>query len=178
MASESDADQFLEIYTPIVLETAISFEELPPTSGNMQARIKLISQTYPWLVAADKDSKIVGYAYANQHRERSAYRWAVDVSVYIREDHRGQGIGRLLYKKLFELLQQQNFLRAFAGITLPNKPSVDFHEAMGFTNFVTYQNIGFKLGQWHDVGWWEINISSPRVLPCEPLSISEIKKSF
>lgn len=178
LVSDQDADQILEIYRPIVSETAISFEESPPSIADMQTRIKRISSTYPWLVALNTDSKIVGYAYAGQHRERTAYRWAVDVSAYVREGYRGQGLGRLLYAKLFELLKQQNFIRAFAGITLPNEPSIKLHEGMGFNSLVTYRDIGFKLGRWHDVGWWEIGLTPLKVPPSEPLSISEFNKLF
>lgn len=168
IVNEADAIQILEIYAPIVSETVISFEEAQPTLSEMQARIKRISSTHPWLVAVDSESKIVGYAYASQHRERAAYRWVVEVTAYVREGHQGHGIGSLLYSRLFELLKQQNFLQALAGIALPNQASVKLHEKMGFKHLVTYKNIGFKMGQWHDVGWWQYTLNSPNIKPDEP----------
>lgn len=167
-ANESDANQILEIYSPIVSDSVISFEETVPSLSEMQARIKRISSTHHWLVAIDQDSKIVGYVYASQHRERAAYRWIVEVTAYVREGYHGQGIASMLYSRLFELLKQQNFTQALALIALPNQASVKLHEKMGFKYQTTFKDIGFKLGKWHDVGWWQYTINSSKSLPDEP----------
>ncbi len=102
---------------------------------------------------------MVGFAYACDHRSRAAYRWAVDVSVYIGEDDRGRGVGRGLYEVLFERLRAQRFRVACAGVTLPNEGSVALHERLGFVPVGVYCRIGWKRGAWHDVGWWQLDLS-------------------
>jgi phosphinothricin acetyltransferase len=146
------------VYAPYVRDTVISLEETPPDAAEMTARIERIERTHPYLVA-EEAGRVVGFAYGSIHRERAAYRWAADVSVYIdRECHR-RGIGRALYEALFALLRAQNLLIACAGITLPNDASVAIHEAFGFVPVGVYRNIGFKFGAWRDVGWWQLELS-------------------
>jgi phosphinothricin acetyltransferase len=142
------------IYAPYVADTAISFEQDPPSADDMAARIERFSATHAWLVA-EHDGRVVGFAYGCPHRERAAYRWAADVSVYIAQDARGRGTGRALYAALFELLEKQNVHVACAGITLPNDASVGLHEAMDFVLVGIYRRIGFKAGSWWDVAWWQ-----------------------
>jgi len=115
---------------------------------------------------------VVGFAYGSPHRERPAYRWAADVSVYLAAHAHRRGIGRALYEKLFELLEHQGFRILCAGITLPNEASVRIHEAFGFTPVGIYRNIGFKHGAWYDVGWWQRELLPPVVPPSEPLAPS------
>lgn len=174
LITAADTKQILEIYTPSVLGSAISFEDVVPTEAEMKTRIEKISSRYPWLVATDENSRVVGYAYATQHRERAAYRWSVDVAVYVHADAHGKRIGSQLYTRLFEILKELNYYRAFAGITLPNEASVKIHEKMGFKHLGTYKNVGFKNGQWRDVGWWELTLQLPAVNPTTPRSISEM----
>lgn len=174
LAKAEDAMQILEIYNPLVLSTAITFEVEPITRNEMSSRIEKVTQFHPWLVAVDRSSKILGYAYASPHRERAAYRWAVDVSAYVHEGSRGMGIGSYLYKSLFDLLRKQNIFRAFAGITLPNVASVSLHEKLGFKRLGVYRQVGFKLKTWHDVGWWELSLRDAELNPSEPLPISQI----
>jgi phosphinothricin acetyltransferase len=131
LATEDDAVQIAEIYAPFCRETPISFETEPPAAGEMRERIARTVKSYPWLVC-DDGGQILGYAYASRHRERAAYRWSVDVSVYVREGRRRTGLGRALYTSLFALLRLQGFQNALAGATLPNSGSVGLHEAMGF----------------------------------------------
>ncbi|MEM6497567.1 MAG: arsinothricin resistance N-acetyltransferase ArsN1 family B [Pseudomonadota bacterium] len=143
------------MYAPIVENTPISFEEKPPSADEMASRITATrEQGYPYLVA-DQDGDAVAYAYAGQHRARAAYRWSVDVTIYVAEAARGAGIGKALYEELLQQLQKAEFHAAFAGIALPNAGSVALHEAVGFTHVGTYQEVGFKFGSWHDVGWWQ-----------------------
>ena len=162
-----DAPAIQTIYAPIVTGTAISFEEVPPTVEEMQHRIATTLQTYPYLVAV-RDGHVVGYAYASQHRARAAYRWAVDVTVYIVENERRTGTGQRLYAKLLPILARQGFNAAYAGIALPNAGSVGLHERLGFSHIGTFPQVGFKLGQWHDVGYWRLGLGSPGSSPSEP----------
>ncbi len=113
----------------------------------------------PWLVADDPDVGVVGYAYAAKHRQRAAYRWSVDCSVYLRADAQRRGVAGLLYAELLPLLRRLGYARAYAGIALPNAASVRLHESVGFTPVGIYRQVGFKHGAWHDVGWWELALT-------------------
>jgi phosphinothricin acetyltransferase len=140
-----------------VTDSAVSMEELPPGGDELASRIEEISQRYPWLVAIQDDAAI-GYAYGSQHRDRSAYRWAADVAVYVADAHRRRGVGHALYGALLPLLARQGLRSACAGITLPNEPSVALHESCGFRPVGIYRRIGWKLGAWRDVGWWQLEL--------------------
>ncbi len=153
-ATVADAASVHAIYAPVVEHTAISFEEVPPTIEEMAARIRATSMAYPYLIA-ERDGVVVGYAYASQHRTRAAYRWSVDVTVYIAEGARRSGVGSALYAQLFAELAARGFHAAFAGIALPNPGSVALHERMGFEALGIYREVGSKFGRWHDVGWWQ-----------------------
>jgi len=158
VATENDAAAVSAIYAPYVRETAISFEELPPAPDEMSGRIKRTLATHPFLVFEDVAS-VVAYAYASAHRERAAYRWSADVAIYAAPAVHRRGVGRALYAHLLNILRRQGFHAAFAGITLPNASSIGLHEAMGFEHVGTYAEVGFKLGAWRDVGWWQYRIS-------------------
>ena len=153
VANEADAEAIAAIYAPYVRETAISFEEVPPSPAEMGQRLRSTLETYPYLVF-DDGAGVLGYAYGGVHRSKPAYRWSVETTVYVaRHAHRG-GIGRALYARLIDLLIRQGFHSAFAGITLPNDKSVGLHEAMGFVHLGTFAEIGFKHGEFRDLGWW------------------------
>lgn len=154
LATPDDSAAVLAIYAPIVAETSISFELEPPTPAEMQARIITTLQRLPWLVEEQKGI-VRGYAYAAPHRTRAAYQWCVEVSVYIAHSVRQQGVGRSLYTALFAELVRLGYVNAYAGITLPNAPSEAFHRAMGFDPVGIYRKVGYKHGQWRDVGWWQ-----------------------
>lgn len=145
------------IYAPSVLHSATSFEDVPPDGTELARRIEALSARYPWLVAED-DGRVVGYAYASPYRERAAYRWAVEAAVYVGEDQRGRGVGKRLYTALFDLVARQGFRTVCAGVTLPNDASVALHESCGFKPIGTYRRIGYKLGRWHDVAWWQLDL--------------------
>ncbi len=170
-ARSSDAAAIAEIYAPIVRETMISFEAEPPSPEQMAARIERTLTSHPWLVTEEVD-QILGYAYAGPHRSRAAYRWACDVSIYLRPEAQGRGVGRDLYQRLLEILDRQNFAAAYAGIGLPNEASVALHESLGFTLVGIYESVGFKLGTWHDVGWWARRIRDLGTDPPEPIAFS------
>lgn len=153
-----DAAGCAAIYAPYVLESATSFEETAPSQDEMAERIARTSTTHPWLVA-EGGAELLGYAYACRHRERPAYRWSTDVSVYVSERRWRQGVGRRLYEDLFERLRRQGFRVACAGITLPNVASVALHERLGFVPVGAYRRIGWKAGAWRDVGWWQLDLA-------------------
>jgi L-amino acid N-acyltransferase YncA len=130
-ADVGDAEGIRAIYDPIVRDTSISFETEPPTVGEIARRIREALSERPWLVLED-EGELQGYAYAAQHRERLAYLWSAEVSVYVSAAARRRGVGRRLYLCLFDLLAQQGYYNAYAGITLPNEASVRLHESVGF----------------------------------------------
>jgi L-amino acid N-acyltransferase YncA len=120
---------------------------------------------------------VAGYAYATSHRSRSGYRWAVDVSAYVREDLRGRGIGLALYRELLATLERQRFRRAFAGIALPNDASIALHRAVGFEPVGTYRRVGWKLGAWHDVAWFgrALGNDGDKGVPPEPIPFPDLR---
>ncbi len=154
LATYEDAQSVSNIYAPYVLDSATSFETVAPRAEEMWGRMKNVLEEAPWLVY-ELDGQVVGYAYAGKHRERSAYQWTREVSVYLDREYHGQGIGTKLYKELFSLLEKQGFTNMLAGITLPNDASVALHAKMGFTEVGTYQRVGFKNNQFWDVIWLE-----------------------
>jgi L-amino acid N-acyltransferase YncA len=154
-ARPDDAEAIHAIYAPIVTSTVISFELEVPTVDEMRQRIATTLERLPWLVSEDEHGELDGYVYASKHRERAAYQWSVDVTAYVREDRRGRGVGKRLYLTLFDELEKLGYHQAFAGIALPNTASIALHESVGFEHLGIYRNVGYKLGAWHDVGWWQ-----------------------
>ena len=156
------------IYAPHVEDSAVSFEERVPDSGEMAARIERYVASHAWLVA-ERDGKVVGYAYATAFNERPAYRWSTSVSVYVDESARGEGVGRALYEALFERLRSRGFHTACAGITLPNAASEALHRRLGFGLVGVNREIGWKQGAWRDVGWYQLQLApAPDGPPPEP----------
>ncbi|MFL5291268.1 MAG: arsinothricin resistance N-acetyltransferase ArsN1 family B [Myxococcales bacterium] len=174
-ASAADAEAIAAIYRPIVLDTAISFETVPPGPAEMERRIAAALEIAPWLVY-EEQGKVGGYAYGSRHRERAAYQWSVDVSVYVDGAFRRRGIGSALYKALFPLLRLQGFFAAHAGITLPNAGSVGLHESLGFVRVGVYRSVGYKLGAWHDVGWWQLSLRDRVPEPPPPRPTGEAQR--
>jgi len=175
VAGPQYARDIAAIYAPIVSSTVISFETEPPSAEEMARRIEVTLAQYPWLVALVED-KVAGYAYAHAFAPRQAYAWSAETSIYVHPEFRGVGIGRALYDDLFATLHKQGFCRAFAGIALPNAASVALHEAVGFLHIGTYQRVGWKLGAWHDVGWWEIDLRPEGEPPGRLIPFSELAK--
>ncbi len=171
LARPLDAAGIRAIYAPVVRDTPTSFEIVPPSIEEMGARVLKTLTQYPWLVCSAR-GRVLGYAYAGGHSERAAYRWSVNVSVYVHARARRLGVGQALYGTLFAILRLQGFVRAYAGITLPNEASVGFHESFGFTPVGTFGRVGYKLGAWHDVGYWQMAVksSSGRPDPPQPMA--------
>ena len=132
----------------------VSFELDPPDTAEMARRIADYGVSHAWLVA-ETDGAVTGYAYGSPHRTRAAYASSCDVAVYVDPAHARHGIGRQLYAALFPLLAAKGCHAAFAGIALPNAASIGLHEAMGFSPVGIYREVGWKLGGWRDVGWWQ-----------------------
>jgi|SRR5688572_8119247 len=173
MATADDAAAIAEIYRPIVESTAISFETVAPDAGEMRQRIQEVLHAHPWLVC-EHEGAVAGYAYASKHRARAAYQWSVDTSVYVDESFRRRGIGHGLYLSLFAVLAAQGYANAFAGITLPGRPSVALHERVGFTAVGVYRRAGYKSGAWHDVGWWQRQLN-PDAAPSLIRGVDEVR---
>ena len=168
-ATVDDAPELAAIYSPVVRDTAISFELEPPGPVEMARRIERVVSGFPWLVAEEGDV-VVGYAYAAALKDRPAYRWSVETTVYIDGGHRGHGVGRILYTALIDVATMWGFANAFAGIALPNPASETLHRSVGFSRVGVFPRAGHKMGEWHDVGWWHRPLSPvhPPVPPAPP----------
>jgi phosphinothricin acetyltransferase len=175
LAASEDAADIAEIYRPIVVSTPISFETEPPDAEEIRRRIHATLPKLPWLVCVHQ-GRVTGYAYSSPHKARAAYQWSVDASVYVHSEFRRCGTGAGLYTSLFEILAAQGYFNAFAGIALPNPGSVGIHEAMGFHQIGVYHNVGFKLGRWHDVGWWQRPLRPSGEVPGPTLKIDELQR--
>jgi L-amino acid N-acyltransferase YncA len=171
LAEEGDAEGVRSIYAPVVRETAISFELEPPSLEEMRERIRSLRGRLPWLVCAE-GPEVCGYAYADRFRTRAAYQWSAEVTVYVSPTWRRRGVGQALYTSLLEGLRLLGYRSAFAGIALPNPASVALHEALGFLPAGIFRAAGFKLGRWHDVGWWQLELQ-PLERPRAPRTVME-----
>jgi phosphinothricin acetyltransferase len=177
LAVPSDSESLLSIYAPYVESSAVSFETRLPGVEEFAERIRSISQKYPYLVAQG-EAGILGYAYASEHQERAAYRFDVNVSVYVLESCHGQGVAHSLYGSLFRILAAQGYRNAYAGYTLPNEKSRKFHQKCGFEFVGTYKNAGYKLGAWHDVTWVGKTLMDYTLEPDEPIAMGDLPKEL
>ena len=158
---KSDAKDLLEIYTPYVTDSPISFEIEPPSAEEFQQRISTTLEVFPWLVY-EVENQVVGYAYAAPFKNRPAYNWSVESTVYIHKNFHRKGIGKELYQELFRSLREQGVVNVIAGITIPNETSIKMHEHLGFVNAARFKDAGFKLGRWWDVGYWQLQLQKPQ----------------
>ena len=178
IASQDDCNDIAEIYAPVVERTHISFELVPPSADEMARRMSAALEHHVWLVA-EAAGRVDGYAYAGKYREKPAYRWSTETTIYVRDGSRAKGIGRSLYATLLRILAAQNYRRAFAGIALPNAGSVALHEAVGFRHIGTNPEAGFKFDRWHDLGWWsfQLNDRAGEPAPLVPLQrLGDLKR--
>jgi len=176
LAEPADAPAIAAIYRPSVETTAITFENVPPGAPEIERRIELTLRVAPWLVCV-RDGGVAGYAYASLHNERAAYAWSTNVSAYVHGDLQRRGVGRGLYTSLLALLRLQGYYAAHAGITLPNDSSVGLHEEMGFQKIGVYRAVGFKLGAWHDVGWWQLALRERAGVPAPVVGLRQLECS-
>ena len=155
-ATPGDAAQIADIYNFYIANTVITFEEEPLTASDMATRLADIQrQGLPWLVA-ELDGNVVGYSYANQWKARSAYRFSVETTVYLKNGFEGRGIGKALYSALLPFLREQKVHAVIGGAALPNPASIALHEALGFERVATFRQVGFKHGRWVDVAYWQL----------------------
>jgi L-amino acid N-acyltransferase YncA len=176
IATRDDAQTISEIYAPAVLERVTSFELTAPDASECAERMNKVMKTYPWLVC-ESGGEAIGYTYASTHNERAAYRWSVDVAVYVNARAHRRGVGTALYTSLFEILALQGIRNAYAGITLPNAASVGMHGRVGFAEVGVYHHVGYKFGAWHDVAWFERSILAAGKDPAEPKTFPEVRDS-
>lgn len=175
LATPDDAEQVRAVYAPYC-DTPISFETEPPSIEEMRGRLTRVLCQYPWLICEEGD-EVLGYVYATQHRERAAYRWSVDTTVYVRQGRQRRGVGRVLYTSLLAVLPLQGYVTAYAGVTLPNPASVGLHEAMGFEPVGVYRQVGFKCGAWHDVAWFQRPLRTRMDEPPPPRTLEEVRST-
>ena len=154
VATEADAEEILAIYAKYIEQTAITFEYVVPSIEEFRGRIRHTLERFPYL-AAEKDGKIAGYAYVSPFKERAAYDWSVELSVYVKDGVHRQGVGRLLYTELEKILYAQNVYNLCACIAYPYPDSEKFHERMGFQTVAHFHHSGFKSGHWVDMIWME-----------------------
>lgn len=160
LATLDDAECILEIYKPYVLETPISFETEVPSIQEFRERLAEKLGKFPWLVF-ERDGEILGYAYAGPFKNRRAYAWSVESTVYVQRGLHRSGLGKALYGKLIEVVKHQGAVNVIGGITLPNDASVGLHEHFGFVPVARFRDAGFKMGKWWDVGYWQLQFQKP-----------------
>lgn len=153
-ATRADVAAMLEIYRPYVENTTVSFEYETPSLAEFAVRFERITADFPWLVA-EEDGVIAGYAYADRAFERRAYAWDADLYVYIEPRFHGRGVGRRFYELLEEALFFMGYVHVYALVTEENAPSCAFHEAMGYEKMCVMPDVGYKMGKWLDVNWYE-----------------------
>lgn len=173
-AEVRDAASIRALYAPFVESTPVSFEiEVPPLS---EFEHELEKPIYPWVVV-ERDGEVIGYAKSSRFHPRAAYAWSVEVSIYVGEAARGSGVGKRLMTELLDRLAEQGYVNAFAGSTLPNDASVGLFESLGFERIAVQRKVGFKLGTWHDVGWWQKTLTDyptpPPPVPANDVAGSE-----
>lgn len=174
LAEQRDVPGILEIYAPFITDTAVTFEETVPSEESFWDRIQGIMAELPFLVC-EIEGKIAGYAYASGYRSRASYRWSKEVSVYVHPDFQRKRVAHALYTSLNEMVKYQGIADLLAIITMPNEPSVAFHEYFGYRKCAEFSKVGYKLGQWQNVGWFELFLQDETQPPKERiLPLNEI----
>lgn len=174
VATPKDGEALLNIYKGYIENTAITFETEVPSVEVFGQRIENTLNRFPWLVC-EVDGVVAGYAYASKHRERAAYQWSADFSIYVDEKYHRRYIAKALYQALEELLRMQGYYTIFAGVTTPNPKSEAFHTAYGFDTIGVFENVGYKLGQWRGVKWFSYTLADYVEEPMAPKVFPEIK---
>jgi len=174
LAEQQDVPGILEIYTPFILHTAVTFEEIVPDEASFWKRIQEIMDDLPFLVC-EINGRIAGYAYASAYRSRASYRWTKEVSVYVHPDFHRRKVAHALYTSLHDMVRFQGIANLLAIITMPNESSVAFHEFFGYRKCAEFSKVGFKLNEWQNVGWFELFLQDENATPKERiLKIDEI----
>ena len=172
LATTADAHAVAAIYAPYVRETPISFELQPPTAEAMAGRIERTLARTPWVVA-EVDGVVREYAYAGRFRDRGAYDWTAESTVYVDRSLHRSGLGRATMSAVLRVLRLQGFRLVIAGVTLPNAGSEGLHRALGFEPVGTFDGVGWKAGRWHGVSFFELEffpcVDGPQPAPIRPL---------
>jgi L-amino acid N-acyltransferase YncA len=178
-ARPDDAAGVREVYAPFVRDSPVTFRTEVPSVEDVAAEIRetRAADEYPWYVATvgSGGGDILGYAYASRLRDRAAYQWTAETSVYVAPDSHRAGIGTELYNRLLGTLRRQGYYSAYAAIATPNPESVAFHEGQGFERVGTFPDSGFKLGEWHDVVWYHRRLRDPDGEPAAPRPVSAVE---
>lgn len=151
----NDAHQLAEIYNHYVLNSIITFDEIPSTITDFEEKIKTIYNNYPFFVF-EENNDILGYAYANVWRLKPAYKHTAEITVYVKHDQHGKQFGSKLYTKLLQNLKQQNYHAIIGGVSLPNDGSIMLHEKFGFQKVAHFKAVGRKFNKWIDVAFWQL----------------------
>lgn len=173
LGKQADCEAIAAIYAPYVTTTAVSFEEQAPTHLEIWNRMQKAFEKHLWLVC-ELNGVLIGFAYAGHHRERKAYQWLAEVSIYVADGFHKKGIATGLYARLHSILKEQGFVQTYAGMTLPNPASQGFHKRFGYEEFAVYENSGFKFDQWHSTGWMKRQLRELPEKPDELKHISEL----
>jgi L-amino acid N-acyltransferase YncA len=176
LATIEDSAEILGIYKPFITGTTITFEYEIPSLDEFEDRMENIQSIYPWFVC-EIDNNVVGYAYASKFNERAAYDWSVDFSIYINPEYHRRNIGKALYHALLETLKLQGFCNAYALITSPNIKSECMHKSLGFKEVGLCKNVGYKMGKWLGVRWFELQFAEHDEKPYKPKSIDKVKET-
>ena len=166
MACPGDAGALAEIYRPYIA-TTVTFEYVCPSPEEFRERIVRTLERYPYLVGEEGGIPL-GYAYAHPLAQRAAYGWSAELSIYLREDARGRGLGARLYRALIELLALQGVRTACALVSSPNPASEAFHEKLGFVSTGLQERVGYKNGHWLGLSFYQKPIG-PYDLEPEPV---------
>lgn len=176
LAESTDASALLAIYSNYI-SRSVTFETALPSEEEFKRRIKEVREFYPYLLC-EKDGQIVGYAYAHRFKERRAYDWSAETSIYLAPEACGQGLGKMLYGALLELLALQNIQTAYACVTVPNIPSERLHLSLGFRLVAQLPKVGYKVGAWHDVKYFAKQIGTYPASPAAIISLREVDNSL
>lgn len=175
LATPADGAVILDIYKWYIENTAITFETEVPPVEDFEKRIEKTLTCFPWLVC-EVDGVVAGYAYASKHRERAAYQWSADLSIYVDENYHRRHIAKALYKALEDILKLQGYYTVFAGVTTPNPKSEAFHTVYGFDTIGVFDNVGYKLGQWRSVKWFKYTLADYAKEPTPLKTFPEVKE--
>lgn len=157
LVQDDDFPAIADLTSRFIRTSAIHFASEPVSARELDSQWRAGQERHPWLVATVAGA-FAGYAKAGMWRERAAYNWTVETGIYLEDAHRGVGVGRRLYRRLLELLTAQGYRSVVAGATLPNEASTALHESLGFVPVGTVSDAGFKMGRWHDVGFWQLRL--------------------
>lgn len=173
MAKKEDTTQQLDIYAPFILDSAVSFELEVPDPEDYWRRIQGIQAAAPWMVC-DIEDRISGFAYAGPHRNRAAYQWSRELSVYVHPEFRRKGVAQALYYTIVRILKLQGYRNVFAGIVVPNPASIAFHRQFGFKPIGVYEGVGYKMGKWQNVSWWGLTLGDLITPPGKIASLDQL----